>query len=83
MIQMLLLLQMTEPEIIRPSGLTFWERFFMGLEGLFRLLLYPCLELCLAFLAFCAGLYLLSLAKINFQKVKEAQNRERIRKEGE
>ena len=36
MIQMLLWLQMTEPEIIRPSGLTFWERFFMGLEGLFR-----------------------------------------------
>jgi len=49
------------------------------LPSLIQLLAFACL----GFLAVCAGIYLLSLASKNFQNVREARERERIRKEVE
>jgi hypothetical protein len=76
----MLLIQMNDPKILRiDDHLTFMDRFFMALPGLFQMVLYASV----AFFVVCAGIYLLSLAKKNFQQVREAQQRERIRKEVE
>jgi hypothetical protein len=76
----MLLIQMNDPKILRiDDHLTFWDRFWFAVPWFGQLLVYACV----CFFVVCAGIYLLSLAKKNFQQVREAEHRERLRKEVE